>query len=69
MALATRSTLVTEHITRRTRSRALGAGDKLPSVRGLASRLDVSPLTVVEAYDILAAEGALLRKWCEGFTV
>ncbi|WP_421748635.1 PLP-dependent aminotransferase family protein [Cognatishimia sp.] len=58
-----------EHITRRIRSRSLGAGDKLPSVRGLASRLNVSPSTVVEAYDVLAAEGVIFARRGSGFFV
>jgi GntR family transcriptional regulator len=35
----------------------LGAGDALPSVRGLASRLRVNPATVVQAYRSLETEG------------
>ena len=69
MALATRRTLVMEHIRRRIRSRVLGSGDKLPSVRGLASRLGVSPSTVVEAYDVLAAEGVIFARRGSGFFV
>ncbi len=69
MVTATRRTLVMEHINRRIRSRSLGAGDKLPSVRGLASRLGVSPSTVVEAYDVLAAEGAIFARRGSGFFV
>ncbi|WP_199763107.1 GntR family transcriptional regulator, partial [Bradyrhizobium guangdongense] len=39
--------------------RALSAGDRLPSIRSLAATMDVSPSTVVEAYDRLAAEGLI----------
>ena len=35
----------------------IGAGDALPSVRGLASRLRVNPATVVQAYRSLETEG------------
>ncbi|MCG7518261.1 PLP-dependent aminotransferase family protein [Ruegeria sp. Ofav3-42] len=69
MTRATRRTLVMEHVTRRIRSRALSAGDKLPSVRGLATQLSVSPSTVVEAYDVLAAEGVIFARRGSGFFV
>lgn len=42
-------------------SRALKPGAKLPSIRELAVRLGVNPLTVQKAYDRLEEEG-LLRK-------
>ncbi|WP_298818981.1 PLP-dependent aminotransferase family protein [uncultured Roseibium sp.] len=69
MTKATRRNLVVEHINRRIRSRTLGPGDKLPSVRGLASTLNMSPSTVVEAYDVLAAEGAIWARRSSGFFV
>lgn len=69
MAVATRRAFVMEHITRRIRSRALGAGEKLPSVRGLATRLGVSPSTVVETYDVLAAKGVIFARRGSGFYV
>ncbi|PIT06370.1 GntR family transcriptional regulator [Bradyrhizobium nitroreducens] len=49
--------------------RALGAGDRLPSIRSLASAMDVSPSTVVEAYDRLAAEGLIRARRGSGFYV
>lgn len=39
------------------RSGAIAKGSRLPSVRGLAKNLAVSPITVVQAYNALAAEG------------
>lgn len=69
MGTASRRELVTEYITRRIRSHAFAPGDKLPSVRGLASRLGVSPSTVVEAYDILAADGLIFARRGAGFFV
>ena len=41
-------------------ARSLGPGERLPSIRRLAETLAVSPGTVVEAYDRLAAEGLIV---------
>lgn len=49
--------------------RALGAGDRLPSVRRFAATMGVSPSTVVEAYDRLAAEGLIRARRGSGFYV
>ncbi len=40
----------------------LGAGDALPSVRQMASRLRVNPATVVQAYRMLEREGFIESK-------
>ena len=50
-------------------SRALGPGDRLPSIRAFASIMNVSASTVVEAYDRLAAEGVIRAKQGSGFYV
>ncbi len=50
-------------------SRALARGARLPSVRELAAKLEVSKSTVVEAYDRLAAEGAVVARRGSGFFV
>ena len=50
-------------------SRALTAGDRLPSIRGFAATMGVSPSTVVEAYDRLAAEGLIRARRGSGFYV
>ncbi|MFS8180154.1 PLP-dependent aminotransferase family protein [Pseudovibrio denitrificans] len=50
-------------------SRALEPGEKLPSIRGFASTMNVSPSTVVEAYDRLAAEGIIFARKGSGFYV
>jgi DNA-binding transcriptional MocR family regulator len=50
-------------------SRALTRGARLPSVRELAVKLEVSKSTVVEAYDRLAAEGAVMARRGSGFFV
>jgi DNA-binding transcriptional MocR family regulator len=49
--------------------RALGAGDRLPSIRKLATTMNVSPATIVEAYDRLAAEGLIRARRGSGFYV
>jgi DNA-binding transcriptional MocR family regulator len=53
----------------RVASRALGAGDRLPSIRSLAATMGVAPSTVVEAYDRLAAEGLIRARRGSGFSV
>ena len=50
-------------------NRALGPGDRLPSVRRFAQTMDVSPSTVVEAYDRLVAEGVIRARRGSGFYV
>lgn len=49
--------------------RALSAGDRLPSIREMATALGCSPSTVVEAYDRLAAEGLIRARRGSGFYV
>ena len=65
----TRTGAVMEAIRRRMATRALSAGDRLPSIRGFANAMNVSPSTVVEAYDRLAAEGAIRARPGSGFYV
>ncbi|WP_456670728.1 aminotransferase-like domain-containing protein [Bradyrhizobium sp. USDA 3240] len=50
-------------------SRALAAHDRLPSIRSFAATMGVSPSTVVEAYDRLAAEGLIRARPGSGFYV
>lgn len=50
-------------------SRALVPGDRLPSIRSFAATMGVSPSTVVEAYDRLAAEGLIRPRRGSGFYV
>jgi DNA-binding transcriptional MocR family regulator len=50
-------------------NRALGPGDRLPSVRRFAETMGVSPSTVVEAYDRLAAENIIRARRGSGFYV
>ncbi|NDV85591.1 aminotransferase class I/II-fold pyridoxal phosphate-dependent enzyme [Aurantimonas aggregata] len=58
-----------DEIRRRMAARTLAAGEKLPSVRGFAAEMCVSPSTVVEAYDRLAAEGLIRSRPGAGFFV
>lgn len=66
---ASRTGEVMQVIRSRISSRALGHGDRLPSIRALAATLEVSPSTVVEAYDRLAAEGVVRSRPGSGFYV
>ncbi len=50
-------------------SRRLSAGDALPSVRRLATELEVNPMTVSKAYSLLEAEGLLDRLRGKGMAV
>ncbi|WP_374828324.1 aminotransferase-like domain-containing protein [Mycoplana dimorpha] len=65
----TRVAMVMDTIRQRVAGRSLTPGAKVPSVRSLASTLKVSVSTVVEAYDRLVAEGAILSRPGSGFYV
>jgi len=65
----TRTGQVMEAIRSRVASRAIAAGDRLPSIRSLAAGMKVSPSTVVEAYDRLVAEGTIRARRGSGFYV
>ncbi|WP_454918804.1 aminotransferase-like domain-containing protein [Xanthobacter sediminis] len=56
-------------IRQRVARRAMAAGEKLPSIRQLARDMQVSPSTVVEAYDRLAAGGLIRSRPGSGFYV
>lgn len=56
-------------VRQRLATRALTCGEKLPSIRGFAAAMRVSPSTVVEAYDRLAAEGVIRSQPGSGFYV
>lgn len=49
--------------------RQLNAGDELPSVRELALRHTVSPMTISKAYSLAEAEGLLIRQRGKPMTV
>ncbi len=62
-------TEVMDAIRRRMATRALAPGERLPSIRSFAATMGVSPSTVVEAYDRLAAEGLIRSRPGSGFYV
>jgi DNA-binding transcriptional MocR family regulator len=61
--------MVMDTIAGRIAARALAPGARLPSIRRLAATLGVSKSTVIEAYDRLAAEGAIIPRPGSGFYV
>lgn len=65
----TRTEALMDAIRAKIASRAIGPGDRLPSVRGFAETMSASPSTVVEAYDRLAAEGVISARRGSGFYV
>tara|TARA_R110002072_G_scaffold43746_3_gene122937 strand:- start:3586 stop:4971 length:1386 start_codon:yes stop_codon:yes gene_type:complete len=67
--MSSRTATVMEAIRRKMASRALSPGEKLPSIRRFATTMGVSPSTVVEAYDRLAAEGVIRSRPGSGFFV
>jgi DNA-binding transcriptional MocR family regulator len=64
-----RTEAVAAEIRRRVAARILTAGEKLPSIRSFARTMQVSPSTVVEAYDRLVAEGLIASRPGSGFSV
>ncbi|MBA4490768.1 PLP-dependent aminotransferase family protein [Paracoccus sp. S1E-3] len=66
---APRTIQVMETIRSRISTRALLPGERLPSIRRLAASMGLSPSTVVEAYERLAAEGLIRSRPGAGFYV
>ena len=69
MSEGTRVAMVMATIGQRIAGRSLTPGAKLPSLRQLAVTLKVSTSTVVEAYERLVAEGAIVSRPGSGFYV
>lgn len=69
MTQGARRATVVDAIQRKINSRALQPGEKLPSIRGFATTMQVSASTVVEAYDQLAADGTIFARRGSGFFV
>lgn len=65
----TRTESLTDDIRRKISSGALAAGERLPSIRRYAALMQVSPSTVVEAYERLAAAGLIRSRRGAGFYV
>lgn len=65
----TRTEFLMQAIRSRIATRALGPGERLPSIRRFASMMSVSPSTVVEAYARLEAEGVIRAQRGSGFYV
>ncbi|MBI3222592.1 MAG: PLP-dependent aminotransferase family protein [Nitrosomonadales bacterium] len=65
----TRVNAVMQTIREQLASRVLVPGERLPSIRQMAERLDVAKNTIVEAYDRLAADGVITAKRGSGFYV
>lgn len=61
--------MVMATIRQRIAGRSLTPGAKLPSIRALSGTLKVSASTVVDAYERLVAEGAILSRPGSGFYV
>ena len=65
----TRTAALMSDVRSKIANRVLAPGDRLPSVRRFAGTMGVSPSTVVEAYDRLAAEGIIRARRGSGFYV
>ncbi|MBD2776249.1 PLP-dependent aminotransferase family protein [Iningainema tapete] len=50
-------------------SGALQPGDRLPSIRSLAESVQVNKLTIIEAYNVLEAEGVICARQGSGYFV
>ncbi|WP_223218324.1 PLP-dependent aminotransferase family protein [Rhizobium wenxiniae] len=68
-ATETKAEMVMGVIRQRITGRTLTPGAKLPSVRSLSATLSVSTSTVVDAYERLVAEGAIVSRPGSGFYV
>lgn len=66
---ATKTERLVADVRARIASRALGPGDRMPSIRQLARSTGSSPSTVAEAYDRLVAEGLIRARRGSGFFV
>ncbi|MEM7344570.1 MAG: PLP-dependent aminotransferase family protein, partial [Chloroflexota bacterium] len=65
----TRISAVMSVIQQQITARSLAPGDKLPSIRAMAKRMQVSTSTVVEAYERLVGEGMIRSRPGSGFYV
>lgn len=60
---------IRDRISRLIKSGALQSGDRLPSIRSLAESLQVNKLTIIEAYQVLEADGVVCARQGSGYFV
>lgn len=60
---------IRDRLSRLIKSRALQPGERLPSVRSLAESLQVNKMTVIEAYNVLEADGLITARRGSGYFV
>jgi DNA-binding transcriptional MocR family regulator len=60
---------IRDRISNLIKSGALQPGARLPSIRSLAESLQVNKLTIIEAYNVLEAEGAICARQGSGYFV
>lgn len=60
---------IRDRISRLIKSGALQTGDRLPSIRSLAKKLQVNKLTILEAYSILEADGIIFARQGSGYFI
>ena len=60
---------ITDQVRRFVAAGQLQVGERLPSVRAMARRFGINPMTVSRAYALLCEEGVLLRKRGAGMVV
>lgn len=60
---------IRDRISHLIKSGALKAGDRLPSIRTLAESLQVNKLTIIEAYNVLEADGIIAARQGSGYFV
>ena len=60
---------IRDRISRLIKSGALQTGERLPSIRSLAEKLQVNKLTILEAYSILEADGVVFARQGSGYFI
>lgn len=60
---------ITEQVRRFVAAGQLQVGERLPSVRAMAARFGINPMTVSRAYAALCEDGVLLRRRGSGMVV
>jgi DNA-binding transcriptional MocR family regulator len=60
---------IRDRLSRLIKSGALQPGDRLPSIRCLAESLQVNKLTIIEAYNVLEADGIISARQGSGYFV